>query len=84
MRANPLATPAVPVAWKPALVDAPVASGPPQGGLLTVSVLPDCDQVQFHPLLSRAVSPMVKVSRHELIAGPSLVIRTSAVNPVDH
>jgi hypothetical protein len=30
------------------------------------------------------VSPTVKVSRHDESAGPLFVIRTSAVNPVDH
>ena len=79
-----LARAAVKLAWKPALVDAPVASGPPQDGFATVTVVPDCDQTPFHPLLTLTVLPTVKVSRQEISAGPLLVIRTSAVNPVDH
>ena len=49
-----------------------------------MTVVPDCDHVPFQPLLTLTVLPTVKVSRHDDRAGPLLVIRTSAVKPVDH
>jgi hypothetical protein len=53
-RANPAGAPGLDVklAWKPALTDAPVASGPPQDAFDTVTVVPDCDQTPFQPLLT--------------------------------
>ena len=86
LSAKPLGVPGLPVkpAWKPALTVPPLGSAPPQDGLPTVTVVPDCDHTPFQPLLTVTVLPTVKVSRHDDRAGPLLVIRTSAVKPVDH